>query len=286
MNSEGFEPPISWAVTRCIIQLCYESITLKWKVTERNARIIKKWKSFCYPYVIYICLNILPMKYVSSFLLTGAVIIGMAQDKGFVKPNIPGELMVDVGLNRWSSMPKGTTRETWSSKSIGFYYTKRKARGSRLSVYYGLGLGLEKIGLGDSLTLVLLDSTTVEPLPFNNRQVNKNKLAITYFDISLEIRFHPKKTQDGEGLFIGVGGMAGLRLNSHTKWKYDEAGENKSQKISGHFDLSAFRYGYQIRLGFRGIHLFYKRYLSDVFDHQIGEVNPQMTTFGINVTGF
>ena len=25
MNSEGFEPPTSWAVTRCTIQLCYES---------------------------------------------------------------------------------------------------------------------------------------------------------------------------------------------------------------------------------------------------------------------
>lgn len=26
VNSEGFEPPFSWAVTRCSIQLCYESI--------------------------------------------------------------------------------------------------------------------------------------------------------------------------------------------------------------------------------------------------------------------
>ena len=25
VNSEGFEPPTSWAVTRCTIQLCYES---------------------------------------------------------------------------------------------------------------------------------------------------------------------------------------------------------------------------------------------------------------------
>ena len=29
VNSEGFEPPTSWAVTRCTIQLCYESFFAK-----------------------------------------------------------------------------------------------------------------------------------------------------------------------------------------------------------------------------------------------------------------
>lgn len=29
VNSEGFEPPTSWAVTRCTIQLCYESAFAK-----------------------------------------------------------------------------------------------------------------------------------------------------------------------------------------------------------------------------------------------------------------
>ncbi len=47
VNSEGFEPPISWAVTRCIIQLCYESVCIqegkinnstgKFSLSERNS---------------------------------------------------------------------------------------------------------------------------------------------------------------------------------------------------------------------------------------------------------
>ena len=225
------------------------------------------------------------MKYLCGSWLIILCLIPQAQDKGFSRPDIPGELMVDLGLNIWDKMPQGTSRELWSSKSIGIYYSKRKGLGSKLSVYYGLGFGSEKIGLGDS-SLFSMDSATVGGFPFTTTNLKKNKLAITYLDVPLEMRFHPIGTQDGEGFFVGVGGILGLKLNAHTKWKYDESGKTKKQKVSGAFDLRSFRYGYQIRLGFKDIHLFYKQYLSDVFNNSVGTANPTMTTFGVNLTGF
>lgn len=215
------------------------------------------------------------------------------------RPDIPGELMVDVGFNVWTSMPGPLERRTWSSKSIGLYYTKRKALSNKLSFNYGIGLGLEKMSLGDSSTLAsavlddngttatdddFVQSVLIVPNPEN---FSKNKLATTYMDIPVEFRFHPFGTEDGEGLFIGAGGIVGLRLKSHTKWKYDNNGETVREKTSGKFNLNSFRYGYQIRAGFRGVHFFYKRYVSDVFNDPFpsGE-NPIMTTVGINVTGF
>ncbi|MEP1035259.1 outer membrane beta-barrel protein [Ekhidna sp.] len=230
------------------------------------------------------------MKYVYGVLLTILVLSASAQD-GLKRPDIPGELMVDIGFNVWSSMPGALEKRTWSSKSIALYYTKRKAFSSKLSLNYGVGFGLEKMSLGDSSTLFsnlmvndTLQSVFIGP---NTQNYDKNKLATTYLDFPVEFRFHPMGTEDGEGLFLGIGGIVGLRLNAHTKWKYDNNGETVRQKVSGKFNLNSFRYGYQVRLGFRGVHVFYKRFVSPVFKDTFEDgFNPVMTTVGINVTGF
>ena len=245
------------------------------------------------------------MKYLFGILMFFLLALASAQDtntkdESLKRPDIPGELMVDVGFNLWSSMPGATERRTWASKSISVYYMKRKALSGKLSFYYGVGLGMEKMSLGDTVSLssaVRLDDSDNDPdtdslaavaittLPDGN--FDKNKLATTYLDIPVEFRFHPFGTQDGEGLFLGVGGIVGVRINAHTKWKYDRNGETSRQKISGDFNLNSFRYGYQIRAGFRGIHLFYKGYVSDVFNDPFPDgSNPMRTTIGINITGF
>lgn len=230
------------------------------------------------------------MKYIYGVLLTLIVISASAQD-GLKRPDIPGELMVDVGFNVWSSMPGALERRTWSSKSIALYYTKRKAFSSKLSLNYGIGLGLEKMSLGDSATLfsntIINDTLNAVFIGPNTQNYDKNKLATTYLDIPVEFRFHPMGTEDGEGLFLGVGGIVGLRLNAHTKWKYENNGETVRQKVSGKFNLNSFRYGYQVRAGFRGVHVFYKRYVSPVFKDTFDDgFDPVMSTIGINVTGF
>ncbi|WP_436517647.1 outer membrane beta-barrel protein [Ekhidna sp. To15] len=230
------------------------------------------------------------MRYIYGVLFALLVLSASAQD-GLKRPDIPGELMVDIGFNVWSSMPGALERRTWSSKSVALYYTKRKAFSSKLSLNYGIGLGLEKMSLGDSATLFsnvlvndTLNSVLIGPNPQN---FDKNKLATTYLDIPIEFRFHPMGTEDGEGLFLGVGGIVGLRLNAHTKWKYNNNGETVRDKVTGKFNLNSIRYGYQVRAGFRGVHVFYKRYVSPVFNDTFDDgFDPVMSTIGINVTGF
>ncbi|MEM9339291.1 MAG: outer membrane beta-barrel protein [Bacteroidota bacterium] len=226
------------------------------------------------------------MKYLLGVLLVGlsASAIAQTKDETVARPDLPGDLMVDIGLNFWDETPGGLDLQSWPSKSVGIYYTRRKAYGGKFALHYGVGLGLEKIGLGDDSTFFSGEALTIGELPIE--QVDKNKLAITYLDIPIEFRFHPTGTQDGEGFFIGVGAIGGLRLNSHTKWRYTENGETKRQKISGEFNLNAWRYGVQIRLGFKGVHFFYKQFLSDTFKSSLNEVNPRLTTIGINITGF
>ncbi|WP_420317873.1 outer membrane beta-barrel protein [Ekhidna sp.] len=235
------------------------------------------------------------MKYLFGAFLSLTLLFSNAQE--LKRPDIPGDLMVDVGFNVWSSMPGPLEKNTWASKSIGIYYTKRKVLANNFSFGYGIGLGLEKMSLGDSATLSSKytftfsgntpDSLTSVAIIPNSQNFKKNKLATTYLDIPIEFRYHPLGTDEGEGLFIGAGGIIGVRLNAHSKWKYDNQGENVTQKIEGKFNLNSFRYGYQVRAGFKGIHIFYKRYVSDVFKDSFTDgSNPVMTTVGINVTGF
>ena len=239
------------------------------------------------------------MKYIVGFLLLIGSVVTFGQ-KEIARPDIPGDLMIDIGLNFWDEEPLFVNQRGWRSKSIGFYYTKRKSLGNKFGVHYGAGLGLEKIDLGDSLTLssgVLLNADDSDPAndvlspleltPLTDGiTFDKNRLAVTYLDLPVELRFHPKGTQDGEGLFLSVGGMVGLRMSAHMKYKFEEGGETVIEKVKGKYDLNAFRYGLQARLGFKGVHLFYKQYFSDTFNDPVGGVNPRMTTIGINVTGF
>lgn len=234
------------------------------------------------------------MKYIFAVVFALLFISASAQD-GLKRPDIPGDLMVDIGFNVWSSMPGALESRTFSSKSIGIYYTKRKVLSDKLSFNYGVGLGLEKMSLGDSSTLASkynftsgsTDSLAAVAIIANPQNFEKNRLASTYLDIPFELRFHPLGTEDGEGLFIGAGGIVGLRLRAHTKWKYDNNGETVREKTSGKYNLNSFRYGYQVRAGFKGVHVFYKRYISNVFKDSFQDgSNPVMTTVGINVTGF
>ena len=316
VNSEGFEPPISWAVTRCIIQLCYESLG------ERKSNNYHRKFSFLTRDSIFAQLLILRsfnkqsyiikprgcffahlfekkrMKYLVAAVLLVSSLLSFGQEK-LNQPDLPGEVMVDIGLNYLDDEPLTIDQAGWSSKSIAFYYTRRKQFGRKLAVNYGLGLGLEKLSLGDSTSLFSqyfngsdFEAVSIQPLPNQDPtddpffSYDKNKLAITYLEVPLDIRFYPKGTVAGEGLFVGVGGMAGIRLNSKIKLKYDYAGETVIDKTSGEFNLNSFRYGLQARLGFRGVHLFYKQYMSDLFQDELGGANPRMTTIGINVSGF
>lgn len=227
------------------------------------------------------------MKYLITALLSVLFCVQLqAQDnEKYARPDIPGELMIDVGLNFMSSSPGGIEKDVWPSKSVGIYYSRRKGLNEKFSFYYGLGLGLDKIGLGDSSTLISNDSVSVIAIP-DGYTYTKNRLATTYLEVPLEIRFHPSGTEAGEGFFIGAGAIIGVKLKAHTKWKYDEEGETVKQKISGNYNLSTFRFGVQGRVGFKGVHFFYKKYFTSLYKDLVLGIDPTMTTIGINFTGF
>jgi hypothetical protein len=204
------------------------------------------------------------------------------------QPDLPGDIMVDVGFNLISDDTDLLNTEFWPSKSVGIYYMRTFKINNYFTFNPALGLGLEKYGLADNANYVSNENRNIVFDTITNVRVRKNKLAVTYLDIPMELRFYPRETIDGEGLFIGVGGVIGFRVRAHTKVKYDLFEDTRIEKTTGRFGLSDFRYGLQIRAGWKGAHLFFKQYFSPMFNDGRGPLGAEPTAFtlGINITGF
>lgn len=227
---------------------------------------------------------------VAIALLFISTLSGYSQDSNRpTQPDLPGDLMVDFGLNTWTDQPDNLPSSMFRSNSFGLYYTQRKRISDHFSVQAGLGFSFENMAIDNRVSWFRADDGTigVDSLP-TNLSLRKNKLLITYFEIPVEFRIHPLGTVAGEGFFIGLGAIGGVRMGARTKIKYDTQDETIQERLHGQFDLNRWKYGVQARLGFKTFHLFYKMYFNDQFSNLPEQFssNPRQMTFGINLTGF
>jgi hypothetical protein len=118
-------------------------------------------------------------------------------------------------------------------------------------------------------------------------ELKRNRLAITYAELPLELRFYPNRTVDGEGFFVSIGSVLGFKIAAKTKMRFNLDGSKIKEMNTGNFGLSDVRYGMVARVGFQKVNAFVKYYVSDVWrDAPIDQATPSQFTFGINLTGF
>ncbi len=211
------------------------------------------------------------------------------------QPNLPGNLLVDVGLNVWDQnnepVVQGATpafdQNVWGSKSVGIYYQKRFRISDSFGFYPAVGLTIDKFDFGDSLIYTTSPDEGTQLSTLTPENIVKNRIVATYFEVPVEFRFHPFKTNDGEGFFISFGGIAGLRMGTHTKVSYSIESTRYTEKLKGNLGLDDFRVAAQTRIGWQNLHLFYKQYFTEVFRKDpLPDFNPTPWTIGINVSGF
>lgn len=230
-------------------------------------------------------------KLLIAVLTVVSVQTAIAQQEKKGSPDLPGDLIVNVGINTLVDRPQELRLDPFSSKSVGIYYTNRVEISPAFSFYPAIGLGLEKFDFEEEITLTTdtLGVTSITDIS-GLGAINKNRLATTYLEAPMEFRFFPKKTSDGSGFFVAVGGSIGVRLSSHMKLKYVNRGDiNVTEKIRSDFNLSSVRYGVIGRVGTRGVNAFYRMYFSKVFDDgQVpgGGINPTSYTIGISFNAF
>ncbi len=128
----------------------------------------------------------------------------------------------------------------------------------------GLGLTFNNYRFDNPITLAKddLGNLTYRTIDGN---VDKTKLTSLYLTapILFELQFSSKNR---DGFYVSAGGIMGYKLKSHTKVVTKENGDKEKDKEKGSFNLNDFRYGAQVRVGYRAINLYGTYYLSPMFD--------------------
>jgi hypothetical protein len=214
------------------------------------------------------------------------------------RPDIPGDLMIEIGFNWVQEHSEGVGFSTMGSRTFNAYYLYEYSIGeSAFSFHPGLGIGTEKYKFANELTLghgldslgerevqyVALDSIFGAGTSYRKSQINP-----IYFDIPLEIRWISKKYDPKRSFKVAVGGKVGFLIDGKTKVKYNSDGENKVRKQKENFEMSSIRYGAYMRVGFGGFSAYGYYSLSDLFKKDKGPMATTMypLTFGFSLALF
>tara|TARA_A100000164_G_scaffold348335_1_gene350441 strand:+ start:146 stop:835 length:690 start_codon:yes stop_codon:yes gene_type:complete len=209
------------------------------------------------------------------------------EEKRLQQPDIPGDIMLDLGFNSLMNNNELINTKIFPSRSFGIYYMAKRLLSDQFFFNPAIGLTFEKIGFADRANYQLNDLKIISWDTVGVGVLKRNRLAITYLEAPLEFRFYPKKTLNGEGFFVSFGGILGLKIGAKTKIKYKLGGVNLKEINAANFGLSDFRYGIVARIGFEKVNAFMKYYLSDVWRKApIAQGTSSQFTFGINLTGF
>lgn len=206
-------------------------------------------------------------------------------EKTAASPNFPGGLVLDLGFNFLTDEPEDMELNFFGSKIFNIYYMYEIQLGnSHFSFNPGIGVGLEKYRFDKDVTLASENGETVIVPLTEEWDVKNSKLAVNYFDIPLELRFHLNKDNFRKSFKIGVGGKVGVLFDSHSKIKYETDGDKKIIKSKEQFGLSRFRYGVLGRIGIGSFSLFYYQELSTLFKDGEGPEDTTTAPFKIGIS--
>jgi hypothetical protein len=159
---------------------------------------------------------------------------------------------------------------------------------------YGFGLGTDKIGLVTGLGAewnnyhfdedILIEKVNgqIQPLvldPLDYPNIQKNRLQTTYLRAPLLLEFQIPAGK--KRIYISAGPVAGVKIFSNTKVVWKEKGNKQDDKEKGDYNLSALRYGFTARAGYRGLKLFANYYMTPLFEAGKG---PELYPFSIGLT--
>lgn len=200
------------------------------------------------------------------------------------KPNYGGfEIGMNNFLNSDYTLHTGTFMDLNTAKSWNFNLN---------FLEYGIGLGTSYVGLvtgmgvnwsnyvfdsnnsiqkNDDDIIVERDLSTV----FSG--ISKSKLTTTYLSAPLLLEFQIPAGK--KRIHISGGVIGEIKIGSKTKVKYNDGDKNKSN-IKGDYNLSPFRYGATVRIGYRAINLFANYYFTPLFVENSG---PALNPFSVGL---
>lgn len=222
----------------------------------------------------------------------------LSQEKLNSKIDLSGRandhFMLQLSADNWLETPdsisshiKGFSR----GANISFMLDKPFKSNPKISIAAGVGIGSSHVffrnmqvdlaGAGQQLPFRSTDSAA---------SFSKYKLATSFLEIPLELRFSSKPAEPNKSLKIAIGIKGGLLLNAHTKGKDLQTpdGEkliNGSEKQSSKQYFNSSRLALTARVGFGVFGLFGSYNLTPMFKSGVASQDIRLLQIGAVISG-
>ena len=170
---------------------------------------------------------------------------------------------------------------------LGWIWKTRLLKNSNTArVTYGFSFQWNKLSMKDNMYFVKNgDEISLEEFPLD---LKKSKFRTTSLVIPVHFEFGPSKKVDYDDRVrysthnqfkIGIGGFAGLNLNTLQKLKYRENGDDQKQKDKSDFNTTNFVYGLSSYIGIGDFSVYAKYNLNELFKDQA--INQHNVSLGL-----
>jgi hypothetical protein len=183
------------------------------------------------------------------------------------------------------------TVKPWGSWYVAANSVQRTRIVNKFFIEWGLGVSWYNFKFQNAATVLSKDDQSVI-FTEDTRDANfkKSKLTATYINASLvpmlDFGSNRRKPSvfDGhnsDSFRIGVGPYIGYRIDSYSKRKFTESGDDQKPRDHDNFYLNNVRYGMRVQLGFDDIDLFFNYDMNELFIENKG---PKLNAFSFGVT--
>jgi len=203
------------------------------------------------------------------------------------------QIVVNVLSNTWLNAPDNMKLMPISIGAEIYAMTPVIGKKSSLSLAIGFGFGVNNIHNNslpynsiDNTYPYNKDSTYFSPIP-GGYNYTKNKITTAYVDIPIEFRYRTKPNFKKRNFKISLGGKFGYMISNYIKYCGEDFRNSTTKNVKfkefNIDNITKFRYGAFIRIGYGKINAIINYTLSPLFEDNKGpEVVP--VSFGLSFT--
>jgi hypothetical protein len=194
-------------------------------------------------------------------------------------------LMIQLSYDGWAGSPDSIKTGLNRGFNVALMYDFPFKK-SKLSMAAGLGVSTSGVYLKDN-RMDITGTTTKTQASFPSSSYKKNKVATTYLEIPIELRYRSVPDNANKGFKAAIGVKVGALVDAHTKVKY--TGPNGSKQIEKENNRGFFnpwRFSATARVGYGNFALFGAYSLNPLLkDNSSGNLDIRPYSIGICLSG-
>lgn len=172
-------------------------------------------------------------------------------------------LLLQLSYDAWSGLPSGV--KTGLNRGFNAYFMYDVPLQNHLSIAPGAGFGTSGIFI-KGYRLDNSDGNVNNVPSFTSSSNSKRfKIATTYFDVPVELRYRQYEENANKGFKVAIGVKAGYLLNAHTKEILAVNNSKVVEKESSKRYFNTFRFAATARVSLGPVGLFGSYNLNPIF---------------------